>query len=76
MRGSVDRIEADKIIIIFDDKKIIEVDKTLFPELKEGDRIVEENNIIKKDNKDTLNQKKIMSSLQNKLFRRRLNGKK
>lgn len=76
MKGSVDRIEFNKIIIIFDNKVIREIDKSLYPDLKEGDRIIDKEGIIIKDEASTISKRKKMASLQKRLFRRRLNEEK
>lgn len=67
MYGAVDRIENNKVIIIWDDNtsSIIENEDNL----KEGDRVSSDNDKIKKI--DNAAEKKKMIDLQNKILKKR-----
>lgn len=70
MKGSIDRIESDKIIVVFDNKSIKEYDRNLYQDFKEGDRIIENNGTLLKNEEETTSRKQRLLVLQNKLFRR------
>lgn len=68
MKGIVDRIEEDRVVIESNNRMII-IKKSLFPEeIKEGDFIEFKEGKFNIDNKKTLEQKKEIDDLFNSLI--------